>query len=168
VRGGGGRPAVHLAPLRRPPPGPRGPCGRRGGLAASTALPAVVARLLPDAIQDGPVTDYLPELDRIVASARQEDPAVLAGLAEIGRHLGHGASILANLLNPEAIVVGGHFATLAPWLLPAARAELVARTLAPQAGGCRLDASTLDSAAPALGGATAALATIEAGRLPAG
>ncbi|MEV4770341.1 ROK family transcriptional regulator [Micromonospora humida] len=167
LRGGRGH-AGELGHLCLDPAGPPCPCGRRGCLAASTALPAVVARLLPDAVQDGPVTDYLPELDRIVASARQEDPAVLAGLAEIGRHLGHGASILANLLNPEAIVVGGHFATLAPWLLPAARAELVARTLAPQAGGCRLDASTLDSAAPALGGATAALATIEAGRLPAG
>ncbi|WKU06321.1 ROK family transcriptional regulator [Micromonospora sp. HUAS LYJ1] len=167
LRGGRGH-AGELGHLCLDPAGPPCPCGRRGCLAAVAALPAVVARLLPDATRDGPVTDYLPELDRIVASARQEEPAVLAGLAEIGRHLGHGASILANLLNPEAIVVGGHFATLAPWLLPAARAELVTRTLAPQAGGCRLDASTLDSAATALGGATAALATIEAGRLPAG
>ncbi|KWV31969.1 MULTISPECIES: ROK family transcriptional regulator [Micromonospora] len=160
--------AGELGHLCLDPAGPPCPCGRRGCLSALTALPAVVARLLPDTTGDGPVTDYLPELDRIVAAARQEDPFVLAGLADIGRHLGHGAAVLANLLNPEAIVVGGHFATLAPWLLPAARAELVARTLAPQAGDCRLDASRLDSAATALGGATAALAAIEAGRLPAG
>lgn len=71
-----------------------------------------------------------------------------------------------DLLNPEAVVVGDHLATLAPWLLPAARSGLAARAHAPGAGGCRLDASTLDTAA-ALGGATAALAGVEAGRLPA-
>ncbi|MFI9638524.1 ROK family protein [Micromonospora sp. NPDC051925] len=167
LRGSRGH-AGELGHLCLDPAGSRCPCGRRGCLSALIALPAVVARLLPDTAQDGPVTDYLPEVDRIVALARQGDPSVLAGLAEIGQHLGHGASVLANLLNPEAIVVGGHLATLAPWLLPAARTELVARTLAPQAGGCRLDVSTLDSTATALGGATAALATIEAGRLPVG
>ncbi|MFJ6197981.1 ROK family protein [Micromonospora sp. NPDC092111] len=167
LRGGRGH-AGELGHVCLDPAGPACPCGRRGCLAGLTALPAVVRRLLPDTEQDGPVTDYLPEVDRILVLARQEDPFVLAGLAEVGRHLGHGVSVLANLLNPEAVVVGGHFATLAPWLLPAARAELAARTLAPQAGGCRLDASTLDSCATALGGATAALATIEAGRLPAG
>ena len=120
LRGSRGH-AGELGHLCLDPAGPPCPCGRRGCLAALTALPAVVDRLLPDAGQDGPVTDYLPEIDRIVASARQDDPAVLAGLAEIGRHLGHGASILANLLNPEVIVLGGYFVTLAPWLLPRPR-----------------------------------------------
>lgn len=145
--------------------GPACECGRRGCLTALTGLPAVVHRLLPDA--DGPVTDYLPELERIQVLARSGDAAVLAGLAAIGRDLGRGAAVLANLLNPEAVVLGGHFATLAPWLLPAARSELAARTHAPGAGGCRLDASTLGPTAAALGGATAALSTVESGRLPA-
>ncbi|SCG54570.1 ROK family transcriptional regulator [Micromonospora halophytica] len=148
------------------PAGPRCSCGRRGCLATLTSLPAVIRRLLPDAENDGPVLDWLPEVERVLTLARQEDPAVVGGLAEIGRHLGHGVSVLANLLNPEAVVVGGHFATLGPWLLPAARAELAARTLAPDAGGCHLDASTLGPTATALGGATAALASVEAGRLP--
>ncbi|PZF91947.1 ROK family transcriptional regulator [Micromonospora deserti] len=148
------------------PAGPACACGGRGCLSALIGLPAVVRRLLPDSEQDGPVTDFLPELDRIQALARQDDPGVRTGLAEVGRHLGHGVSLLANLLNPEAVVVGGHLAALGSWVLPAARAELAARTLAPQAGGCRLDASTLGSTATALGGATAALATVEAGRLP--
>ncbi|MEU4366386.1 ROK family transcriptional regulator [Micromonospora chersina] len=147
------------------PAGPRCACGRRGCLAALTGVDAVVRRVLPDADQDGPIVDYLPELDRVQALARAGDDAVLDGLAEVGRHLGHGVSVLANLLDPQVVVVGGHLATLAPWLLPAARAELAARTLAP--GGCQLEASTLGAAATALGGATAALATVEAGRLPA-
>ncbi|TDC78891.1 ROK family transcriptional regulator [Micromonospora sp. KC606] len=148
------------------PGGPVCGCGRRGCLAALIGLPAVVRRLLPDAEADGPIIDWLPEIERVRALARQEDPDVLAGLAEIGRHLGHGVSILANVLNPQAVTVGGHFAVLAPWLLPAARAELAARTLAPEAGGCRLDASRLGATATALGGATVALATVESGRLP--
>ncbi|MFR9777473.1 ROK family transcriptional regulator [Micromonospora sp. MS34] len=166
LRGGRGF-AGEIGHVPLDPSGPVCACGRRGCLAALTGVDAVVRRLLPDADRDGPVTDYLPEIERIQALARSGDNAVLSGLAEVGRQLGHGVSVLANLLDPQVIVVGGHFAALAPWLLPAARAELAARTLAPQSGGCRLEASTLGSAASALGGATAALATVEAGRLPA-
>ncbi|QKW14472.1 ROK family transcriptional regulator [Verrucosispora sp. NA02020] len=164
LRGGRGF-AGGIGHLPVDPAGPPCDCGGRGCLTALVGLPAVVRRLLPDAEADGPVTDYLPELTRIVALARQDDPTVCSGLAETGRHLGRGVAVLADLLNPEAVVLGDHFATLAPWLLPAARSELAARAHAPGAGGVRLDASTLDTAA-ALGGATAALAVIEAGRLP--
>ncbi|MEU4381811.1 ROK family transcriptional regulator [Micromonospora echinofusca] len=159
--------AGEVGHLTLDPAGPGCACGRRGCLVAYAGLPAVVGRLLPDTRQDGPVTDFLPEIQRIQALARQDDPTVLAGLADVGCHVGHAASVLANLINPQAVVVGGHFATLAPWLLPAARAEFAARTHAPAAGGCLLDASTLGSSATALGGATAALAVVESGRLPA-
>ncbi|SBT41556.1 ROK family transcriptional regulator [Micromonospora auratinigra] len=167
LRGGRGF-AGELGHVPLDPAGPACACGRRGCLAALTGVDAVVRRLLPDATRDGPVTDYLPELDRIQALARAGDAAVLDGLADVGRQLGHGLSVLVNLLDPEVIVVGGHFATLAPWLLPPARTALAAATLAPPAGGCRLEASTLGATAGALGGATAALSAIEAGRLPAG
>ncbi|MGW0504973.1 ROK family transcriptional regulator [Micromonospora sp. NPDC003241] len=162
LRGGRGF-AGGIGHLPVDPAGPPCDCGGRGCLTTLVGLPAVVRRLLPDVEADGPVTDYLPELTRIVALARQDDPTVCNGLAETGRHLGRGVAVLADLLDPEAVVLGDHFATLAPWLLPAARSELAARAHAP--GGVRLDASTLDTAA-ALGGATAALAAVEAGRLP--
>ncbi|TDC64340.1 ROK family transcriptional regulator [Micromonospora sp. KC207] len=149
------------------PAGPACACGRSGCLEALVGLPAVVRRLLPDAAEDGPVTDFLPELDRLKALAGQDDPTVRAGLAETGRHLGRAVAVLADLLNPEVVLVGSHLATLGPWLLPTARTELAARTLTPEAGGCRLEASTLGVTAAALGGATAALATVESGRLPA-
>ncbi|MEH0823016.1 MULTISPECIES: ROK family transcriptional regulator [unclassified Micromonospora] len=143
--------------------GPACDCGRRGCLTALLGVDAVIRRLLPDA---GPVTDHLPEVERIQALARAGDEPVRTGLTEIGRLLGQAVSVLAGLLDPEVVVVGGHLAALAPWLLPAAHAELAARTPVPP--GVRLEASTLGSAAGALGGATAALATVEAGRLPAG
>ncbi|MFD4208833.1 ROK family protein [Micromonospora tulbaghiae] len=143
--------------------GPACDCGRRGCLTALLGVDAVIRRLLPGA---GPVTDHLPEIERIQALARAGDEPVRTGLTEIGRLLGQAASVLSGLLDPEVVVVGGHLAALAPWLLPAAHAELAARTPVPP--GVRLEASTLGSAAGALGGATAALATVEAGRLPAG
>ncbi|MDG4800916.1 ROK family transcriptional regulator [Micromonospora sp. WMMD980] len=146
--------------------GPACHCGRRGCLPAVAGVDAVVRRLLPDAAADGPVTDYLPEIERIQALARAGDAAVRDGLTGIGRHLGHAVSVLVDLLDPEVVVVGGHLATLAPWLLPAARAEVAAGASRPPAA-VRLEASTLGSAASALGGATAALATVEAGQLPA-
>jgi predicted NBD/HSP70 family sugar kinase len=89
-------------------------------------------------------------------------------LAQAGRHLGHGLSVLTNLVNPEVILLGGGYAPLAPWLLPAADAALASRTVAPDAGGCRLVASALGPTATATGGALRALAAVEAGRLPAG
>ncbi|MFE9873736.1 ROK family protein [Micromonospora sp. NPDC005686] len=143
--------------------GPPCDCGRRGCLTALLGVDAVVGRLLPGA---GPVTDHLPEVERIQALARAGDEPTRTGLTEIGRLLGQAASVLSGLLDPEVVVVGGHLAALAPWLLPAAHAEIASR--APVPPGVRLEASTLGSAAGALGGATAALATVEAGRLPAG
>ncbi|KKK07755.1 ROK family transcriptional regulator, partial [Micromonospora sp. HK10] len=84
LRGGRGF-AGEIGHVPLDPAGPVCACGRRGCLAALTGVDAVVRRLLPDAEQDGPVTDYLPELDRIQALARGGDDAVLAGLTDLGR-----------------------------------------------------------------------------------
>ena len=70
-------------------------------------------------------------------------------------------AILANLLNPEVVILGGYYVPLAPWLLPAAEAELRARTIAPDAGGCQVVASTLGHGAAALGGAARVLDSVD-------
>ncbi|MFC6020269.1 ROK family protein [Plantactinospora solaniradicis] len=165
LRGGRGF-AGELGHVTIDPDGPLCPCGRRGCLEAMAGIPALIRRALPDAAEDGPVTDFAPEVDRIRAKARRGDRSTLDALAETGRHLGHGVSLLANLVNPEVVLLGGYFATLAPWLLPAAETELTARTLAPDAGGTRLLASALGTGAAAAGGAARTLETIDAGRLP--
>jgi predicted NBD/HSP70 family sugar kinase len=126
-----------------------------------------VARALPDTVDDGPIIDFAPELERITALARNGDAGVVAALTETGRLVGHGVSMLAELLDPQVVVLGGSFATLAPWLLPAVEAELTARAAAPGAVGCRVTASTLHPDAAALGGAMLALDRLEAGKLPA-
>jgi predicted NBD/HSP70 family sugar kinase len=146
--------------------GPRCRCGRQGCLEAVAGLPALVRRALPDTAADGPISDFAPELDRITALARNGEQQVTEALAETGRLLGRGVSMLAELLDPQVVVLGGSFATLAPWLLPAVQAELASRA-APGDVGCRVTASTLHPDAAALGGAMLALDRLEAGRLPA-
>lgn len=165
IRGGRGF-AGELGHLPLDPSGPPCSCGRRGCLEAFAGIPALLRRVLPDTSDDGPVTDFAPEIERVRAGARRGDPLVLDGLAEVGRHLGHAVSILTNLLNPEVVLLGGYYATLTRWLLPAAETELAARTLAPDSGGCRLAGSTLGLGAAAAGGAARTLAAVDAGRLP--
>ncbi|GIJ44146.1 xylose repressor [Virgisporangium aliadipatigenens] len=155
--------AGELAHLQLDPAGPQCRCGRRGCLQALAGVPAIVARALPDVDPDG---DLSPEVELVVAQARRGDAPTLRALAEAGRHLGHGLSFLTNIVNPELVLLGGALAALAPWTAPAAEAELAARTLAPDAGGCRVVASALGPRATATGAAVGTLATLESGYLP--
>ncbi|GAA5060375.1 putative NBD/HSP70 family sugar kinase [Thermocatellispora tengchongensis] len=146
------------------PGGPECRCGRVGCLEAVAGIGAVVGR---DA-QGAPVSpaEVEPELDEVVRRARAGDRATLGMLAGVGGNLGRGVAVIANLLNPEVVVLGGYYVPLAPWLLPAAEAEIRRRTIAPEAGGCRLVASTLGYGAAALGGAARVLDSVDSGRLP--
>jgi len=131
--------------------GPACPCGRRGCLEAYAGLPALIHAALPDTRADDPGGDLLPDLQRLAALAEAGDPACREALAAAGRRLGQAAAVLAGVLDPAAVVLAGRFAPLGPWLVPAAEAELHART----AGGARprIVASGLDPEAAAAGGA---------------
>ncbi|MFC0528908.1 ROK family protein [Phytohabitans kaempferiae] len=165
LRGGRGF-SGEIGHLQLDPGGPLCPCGRVGCLEALAGVRAIIQRVLPEAEADGPVTDFAPEIDEVVRRARRDDAATVDALAAVGRHLGHGVSILANLVNPDVVVLGGNFVPLAPWILPAAQAELAVRAVAPDAGGCRIVASGLAQGAAATGGAARALAAVDAGHLP--
>ncbi|WP_203742895.1 ROK family transcriptional regulator [Catellatospora bangladeshensis] len=148
------------------PQGPPCGCGRRGCLEAIAGISAIIARVLPEVAGDGDITDLQPEVDEVVRRARGNDPAALRALDEVGRALGIGVAILANLLDPEVVVLGGYFVPLAPWLLPAVEAELRDRRIGPEQGGARVSASILDHGAAATGGAATVLDHVDAGRLP--
>ena len=79
---------------------------------------------------------------------------MMHAVAQVGRWLGLGGSILANLFNPRVIVVGGYFATLAEWLLPHAQAELERLVVARSANQCRFIASDLGFGAASRGAAS--------------
>lgn len=61
------------------------------------------------------------------AAAADGNPAALRALEEAGAALGIALSGAVNLLDPQAVVVGGPLAELAPWLLPGVRRELADR-----------------------------------------
>ncbi|MEU9830291.1 ROK family transcriptional regulator [Streptosporangium sp. NPDC048047] len=135
-------------------------CGRRGCLEAMAGIGAVLehAALSPAEVEV--------ELEETARLARTGDAHTLAVLADVGRNLGRGVSMVVNLLNPEVVVLGGYYVPLAPWLLPQIEAEARGRVIAPDAGGCRVVASTLGYGAAALGGAARVLDLVDSGRLP--
>jgi predicted NBD/HSP70 family sugar kinase len=158
--------AGEIGHLSVDPSGPACRCGRRGCLEAVAGIPALIRQVNPDADHAGGITDFEPEVTRIAERARAQDPFVLAALERAGHHLGYAVAALVNLVNPEVVILGGYYVPLAQWLLPAAEAELRARVVAPDAGGCRLAASTLGHGAAALGGTALVLDAVDAGRLP--
>lgn len=126
------------------PDGARCACGHTGCWETKVGLAALDP---PGATGLGPDA----RVDQIASAAEAGDTRTLNALAEVGRWLGLGGSILANLFNPRAIVVGGHFARLASRLLPAAQAELERRVVA--GGSCKIMASELGFEAASRGAA---------------
>jgi predicted NBD/HSP70 family sugar kinase len=135
-------------------------------LADLAGIEPLVRRALPGFDPESPA-DLTPAVDQVAVLARAGDAGVLAALHDTGGHLGQGLALLANLVNPEVIILGDHYAALAEWLIPAAGAELARNTLAPSAGGARLVASALGLHAAALGGAVSHLDRVDTGALPA-
>lgn len=99
------------------PDGPRCSCGANGCLETYAGEEALLRAA-------GVRTGRGPALK---AAAVAGDPAALRALEEAGAALGIALSGAVNLLDPQAVVVGGPLADLAPWLLPGVRRELAAR-----------------------------------------
>ncbi|WP_017537753.1 ROK family transcriptional regulator [Nocardiopsis halophila] len=148
------------------PDGPHCACGRRGCLEALAGIDAILhaAGTAPD-----PHTPTNTALTHAVATtadnARNGDPRALTALTRAGHRLGQGCAILANLLDPAAIILGGYYTDLAPWLLPPARRTARTHMHAPPPGDL-IHPSTLGLTAAAKGGAAAVLTALEEGRIP--
>jgi predicted NBD/HSP70 family sugar kinase len=106
-----------------------------------------------------PRGDTPPErkIEPLVKLARAGDRRTLDVLAELGRWIGLGAANLANLFDPQVIILGGYFAHLVDWILPSAQEALEAGTLAGAGEAPRLATSTLGFTAAAQGGAIHAI-----------
>lgn len=61
------------------------------------------------------------------SAAAEGETAAVRALEQAGEALGIALSGAVNLLDPQAVVVGGPLAELAPWLLPGVRRELADR-----------------------------------------
>lgn len=133
-------------------------CGRRGCWETVVGLaPMLRAAAGPgDPLLD-PTTDLDRRLDELTRRATAQDARTLAALEQVGTWLGIGASLLVNVLNPSVLVLGGYFATMGAWLVEPIRRQLAERVIAPAAGGCRVEISTLGFSAAVRGGALVAL-----------
>ncbi|WP_407563597.1 ROK family protein [Streptomyces sp. 184] len=94
----------------------------------------------------------------LAALAADGDTRVRAALREAGGALGIAIAGAVNMLDPEAVVLGGALAGLAPWVVPAVEREL-GRRVADPARTVRLTVSALGAEGPLLG---AALSEVDA------
>ncbi|MDP9280768.1 MAG: ROK family protein [Chloroflexota bacterium] len=129
--------------------GPLCGCGRSGCWEAYVGLGALLRRVDPDWDLTVDPADAVAEIVRRAAAG---DEKTLCALSEVGKWLGVGASILANIFNPEVLVLGGYFARIGPWVYEVAMHELREHVLAPDLGGCRVTFSNLGFSAPLRGG----------------
>ncbi len=84
-------------------------------------------------------------------SAREGHPKTLAALSQVGHTLGIATASLTNLLDPEAVLLGGYLAPLTEWLRTPIEAELETRALAGRRMRCRVVSAKLGGEAAVRG-----------------
>jgi predicted NBD/HSP70 family sugar kinase/predicted transcriptional regulator len=133
-------------------------CGRRGCWETMVGLAALL-RLAAD--EGDVVRDPSVDLDRRLAELRGRagsgDARTLGALRQVADNLGLGLALLADVLNPRAIVLGGYFAYFGDHLIERVRTVVDERVMAPNVGGCEIMLSILGFSAAARGGAYHAL-----------
>lgn len=130
--------------------GPVCRCGNRGCLEMLAGVP-ILLRLLEQAY------GRTLTLADAIARAQDGDPGCVRVIADAGRHIGVAAANLANLLNPEVIVVGGELAQAGDLLLEPLR-TVVRRYAIPSAASLAEVVTTqLGDRAEALGALALAL-----------
>ncbi|WP_046472439.1 ROK family transcriptional regulator [Allosalinactinospora lopnorensis] len=167
LRGAGGY-SGEIGHISLLPGGPACVCGRHGCLEALAGIEAILRRAVPDLVTDGPLSGaaLAQAVQATVQRAESGEDGVCDVLREAGTWLGRGAAILVNLLDPQAVILGGYFVPLAPWILPAGESELRTRMIAPAGEDDRLQPSVLGLSAAARGGAAALIQALDRGRLP--
>jgi predicted NBD/HSP70 family sugar kinase len=136
-------------------------CGRVGCWETVIGLRALLD-LAAD--PDDPVRDPALGIEERLAELNRRadlgDTRTLGALAQVGDWVGVGCGLLVNALNPAAIVLSGYFAVVGEHMRAAIDTRLRADVLAPDAGGSRIELSSLGFTAPVRGGAAMALETV--------
>jgi glucokinase len=123
--------APELGHLRVVPGGRQCPCGKRGcweRYCSGTALAATAVELLARAPWQSALLDGYASGDphqitgrRVAAAARDGDPLAVRAMAELARWLGEGLALVADVYDPEVVVIGGGVSESAPLFLDEAR-----------------------------------------------
>ena len=128
--------------------GPLCDCGRRGCLGMLAAADVLLEKAgVPNGASLAERTADLAVL------ARSGNRRALEAMSDVGAALGTGIASLANVLDPEAFVLGGAYATLAEWLAPPIQSELDRRAPGAEGTQCRVLVSTLGDVGPSTGAA---------------
>lgn len=138
-------------------------CGRTGCWETVGGLLALLELMAEpdDPIRD-PALALEARLTEINRRADLGDARTLEALQQVGSWVGVGAAMLANVLNPAAIVLSGYYSAVGHHLRAAVESELSAGVLAADAGGTRIEISTLGFGAAVRGGALASLDAVYA------
>jgi predicted NBD/HSP70 family sugar kinase len=129
-------------------------CGSRGCLETLAGLEALLEMAGLDPATTAGSGEPVAEL---ATRARMGDQQALGALRDAGRWLGIGIASAANLLNFQAVVLGGFFAQLATWLAEPIARELEVHVLASEWAVPRLLPSTLGPEAAVRGAAALSL-----------
>jgi predicted NBD/HSP70 family sugar kinase len=132
-------------------------CGSRGCLETIVGLEALLERAGLDPADAATTTGSGQPVSDLAGRARMGDEQALGALRESGRWLGLGIASAANLLNFQAVVLGGFFAQLATWMAAPIARELETHVLASQWSVPRLLPSTLGPEAAVRGAAAQSL-----------
>jgi len=95
--------------------------------------------------------------DELVRRAQDGSPAVLTALDDAGRWLGIALASAFNLLDLRAVVLGGCFGPLAPWLADGVRGTLEERSLSARSGSFTVLPSAFGDGAAVRGAAALSL-----------
>lgn len=132
-------------------------CGSRGCLETFAGQEAIAGRAGIPVGGGGRMRSVTEEL---VRRASAGDPQVVSSLDEAGQYLGIGLSAAVNLFDVDAVVLGGCFGPLSPWLEGAVRAGLDDRVLSAAWSRCELRVSEFGEGAAVRGAAALTLRSV--------
>lgn len=163
LRGSGGA-AAEIGHTVVDPSGPECGCGLKGCL-EQFASGAAIARWAKEAAASEPGTSILSfagsvsaiTAEHVARAAREYDDTARAVLRRAGRALGVGLSNIANVFDPEVIVLAGSVTRAGEPFLGPARDELARMSSAQRRRPMRLALSSLGGDAGIVGAATLAL-----------
>ena len=142
------------------PDGAECACGSRGCLETvigNTAVIASTQKALRAAPMREPFNTYAEidalTLDQIVEAAQQGHPVCQQQLRRIGYYLGLIAGDLANIFNPDLVVIGGYSREMVAQLLPDLRSTAMANTMLVSRGDVDIRPSRFGASSSVIGAA---------------
>jgi len=139
------------------PEGPPCKCGSAGCLETFAGQEAIASRA---GLSFGTGSRTYSLTRELVRRAERGDERVLQSLSEAGQALGLGLAAAVNMFDVDAVVLGGCFGPLAPWLEDDVRKALHERVLSSAWTGCEVRASEFGEGAAVRGAAALTLMAV--------